>query len=84
MRSKGQQRDVIRVSAAAEMQDRDWGRGVHNMMNVFSLLPVGAPALARAVVVGSRAVSVPPPTDDGYTPTDQPRRKRQEKHRKAS
>jgi len=44
---------------------------------VSSLLPVGAPALARAVAGESQAVSVPPPTDDGYTPTDPPRRKRQ-------
>lgn len=49
---------------------------------VFSLLPVGAPALAKAVAEGSRAVSVPPPTDDGYTPTDQSRRKRQKDRKK--
>lgn len=45
--------------------------------SLFSLLPVGEPALVRAAAAGSQAVSVPLPTDDGYTPTGQPRRQRE-------
>lgn len=48
----------------------------YSKASVFSPLPVGAPALAKAVAAGSRAVSVPPPTDDGYTPTSRDARDR--------
>ncbi len=66
----------IWVSTEASRGRRDRVQG-YSKASVFSLLPVGVPALAKAVAAGSRAVSVPPPTDDGYTPTDQSRRKRQ-------
>lgn len=54
----------------------------YSKASVFSPLPVGAPALAKAVAAGSRAVSVPLPTDDGYTPTDQSRRKTRKDRKK--
>lgn len=55
---------------------REQGSGVQRA-SLFSLLPVKEPALVRAVAAGSQAASVPPPTDDGYTPTAQPRRQRE-------